>query len=131
MATTKPRPDTAPPKAPARPKLPRAAHAGPIGLVEIAGERTCRHRDVADATLEEVSGERGLGQAEELRSRVQGVHLHEEVAKPRQVGRVFPLSGRELRHSDLDGHTYIKKAMLDVGRETSARTVHRSDRQPS
>jgi hypothetical protein len=73
---------------PSRPIVHRA-----IGecLVEIAGQRSGRDRDIAHATFDEVAAEHCLGEMQDVRMRRQHSHLGENVAETIEVGAIITL----------------------------------------
>jgi len=83
----------------------RRCHAGAIQLVQVAGERARGDRDLADAAFQEIAGQRGLRQAEQLRPGLQCVDLGKQIAKATEVESVVAFLGTELRDGELDTHT--------------------------
>src|SRR5918999_3480465 len=84
----------------------RRMHGTLIRHVEVAGERAGGDSLVTDTALEEVPGQRGLGQTEYRRARLQRVDLGEQSSQPRQVPAVIGLTRSELcdRQMDERGH---------------------------
>jgi hypothetical protein len=60
---------------------PRPGNPRAIDFIEIARQRTGGDGDFAHTALEEISRQRRLGQAEQLRTRFQRVDLREEIAQ--------------------------------------------------
>ena len=88
---------------------PRAGLRGEICALEIGGECAGGAGLFADAALEEVAGERGLGQVEHVRRRIERLHLGKNLAQTSQIGRVLALAWGELQRGQLQNVRHSRK----------------------
>src|SRR5439155_661262 len=70
---------------------PGRSDPGPIQLAELARELPSRDRHLANASLEEVPGQRGFRKTEDLWAWIQTVELREQITQPREVRLVVAL----------------------------------------
>ncbi len=74
---------------------------GVLGL-KIAGKGAGGHRDVADATFHEVSGERGLGEDGDIGTWFEGVYLRENAGETGEVDSIIALTRFELNYDEMN-----------------------------
>jgi len=70
--------------------------------LKIASERACCHGDVANTAFDEVSGERGLGEDSDVRTRIEGIYLRKYPGEPLDVGGIVALSRLELDYDEMN-----------------------------
>src|SRR5688500_36148 len=81
-------------------------------VVEIARERSSRHREIAHSPFHEVAGERRLRQMENLRPRPHAVHLRKHFAEPREVRGIVALGGLDLSDCQMNERPHVMGKML-------------------
>jgi len=83
--------------------------------LKIASERAGCHGDVANTTFDEVSGERGLGEDGDVRTRVEGIYLREYPGEPIDVGGVVALSRLELNYDEMNRAIHPSEVAMATG----------------